>query len=313
MIFREAPWVQQSQPPWSFPGMTLNAFAFRATLASLETWCEQTLNDASDSSFVPALPIVYLCVAQYPKMVVQKHPSYGYSTQNEYFFMLPVIRVVEDILPIELGWAYPFMGVTNATSVVSGQMVLGLPKVYGEITVQQVATAETLVADIAMLALLEHSAGTQQKIEPLIQLRATNPVAGPAAMNFPTGLLNLPGVQALASSDLLSRIEEAIAGDITGVGFGIRQLRDCETPTEAAFTDVVRMRWNASNEQDIKVWQDATIDLFDNATFPITDTLGLVGGKPQPAPWKGTRYRALAGFGTTLDLDMSASSLPSMI
>lgn len=312
MKFREAPSGQQSPPSWSFPGMTLNGFALEATLTALEDWCEQTLNQASDSNFVPALPVVYLCVAQYPKMIVDAYANLGFSVQNEYFFMFPVIRMWNGVVRAEVGWAYPFIGVDNATSVVSGQMVLGLPKVYGEFNFPATPTANAFAADVHMLALLTHTKATQQDIEPLLKVNATNAAPGPAAMDFPTGLLMHPAVQAMLPSSLSPLIAQAVdAGNmITGAGFGLRQLRDCAAPADAAFTDIVRMRWNATNEQNIQLWQNAQIDLFDNATFPISDTLGLVGGQAQPAPPGGIRYTALGGFVMTLDLSVSASSLP---
>ncbi len=74
--------------------------------------------------------------------------------------------------------------------------------------------------------------------------------------------------------------------------------------------DVVRMRWHSANEQDFRFWGDARVDIFDNDTFPISDTLGLIGGTPLVNG--GTSYQALAAWGSTFDLSMSATALPAI-
>ncbi len=103
MNFRETAWDQQSPPPWSFPGMTLRGFALTASMAALEDWCRRMLDDASDSSFVPALPVVFLCLAHYPKMIADSLADLGFSVQNEYFFMFPVIRRFTSSFPWNWG------------------------------------------------------------------------------------------------------------------------------------------------------------------------------------------------------------------
>jgi hypothetical protein len=308
MKFRETAWDQQSPPPWSFPGVELRGFALNASMAALEQWCRRMLDDASDSSFVPALPVVFLCLAHYPKMVAEKHANLGYSMQNEYFFMFPVIRRFGVIFPLELGWAYPFMGVDSGTSAISGQMVVGLPKTVGEIDLTEAADG-SFSASVEMPALLTHAPTTLQKTRPLIYVNATEMDADTAGMpgGFPGHMLHLPGIAALLEQEadaLLDAVPE-----VASAGFALRQLRDCEAPTQAAFMEVVRMRWRSGNEQDFRLWRGARVDIIDNATFPISTTLGLVGGTPLPAG--GTTYTPLAAWGSTFDLSMTATSLPA--
>lgn len=312
MIFRETPSDQQSPPPWSFPGMTLRGFALTASMAALEDWCRLMLDDASDSSFVPALPVVFLCLAHYPKMIADTRADLGFCVQNEYFFMFPVIRRFGIIFPLELGWAYPFMGVDSATSAISGQMVVGLPKTLGEIELTEDSDG-SFAAAVQMPALLTHKATTQQGIHPLLEVNATDPNPNVSGLpgGFPGGMLRLPGLAALLTAEVQALLDVPLAAidSVATAGFALRQLRDCAAPTQVAFMDIVRMRWQSANVQDMRLWSDAWVDIFDNATFPIGDTLGLVGGVPLSAG--GTRYRPLAAWGSTFDLSMSATALPA--
>lgn len=313
MKFRETPWGQQSPPPWSFPGMTLRGFALPASMAALEDWCQRMLDDASDSSFVPALPVAILCIAHYPKMVADAHANLGFSMQDEYFFMFPVIRQFGSIFPLELGWVYPFMGVDTGTSAISGQMVVGLPKTLGDIELTD-ASDGSFAASVQMPALLTHAPTTQQKSRMLLDVAASDVDPAPPAIpgGFPGGLLHLPGIDVLVTAEVEAFLDVPFAalGSVASVGFALRQLRDCAAPSEAAFADVVRMRWRSANEQDVRLWRDARVDIFDNATFPISDTLGLVGGVPLVNG--GRRYVPLAAWGSTFDLSMSAAALPAM-
>ena len=313
MKFRETPWGQQSPPPWSFPGMTLRGFTLPASMSALEDWCRNILDDASDSSFVPALPVVFLCLAHYPRMVADAHANLGFSVQDEYFFMFPVIRQFGGVFPLELGWAYPFMGVDTGTSAISGQMVVGLPKTLGDITLTD-ASDGSFAASVHMPALLTHAPATQQKTRALLDVAASDidPDSSSVPGGFPAGLLRLPGIETLFTAEVeaLLDVPFAAAGSVASVGFALRQLRDCGAPAEAAFTDVVRMRWRSANEKDIRLWNDARVDIYDNATFPISSTLGLVDGVPLVNG--GTRYVPLAAWGSTFDLSMSAAALPAM-
>lgn len=313
MMFRETPWGQQAPPPWSFPGMTLRGFALTASMAALEDWCRHMLDEASDSSFVPALPVVFLCLAHYPKMVADTKANLGFSVQDEYFLMFPVIRRFGVIFPLELGWAYPFMGVDSGTSAISGQMVVGLPKTMGEIELKDAADGN-FAAAVHMPALLTHKATTQKKIHRLLDVSATDidPNAPGMPGGFPGSMLTLPGIAALLAEEAqaLLDVPPAAVPGLASTGFALRQLRDCAAPVQAAFTDVVRMRWHSANEQDIRFWRDARVDIFDNATFPISDTLGLVGGTPLVNG--GTSYQPLAAWGSTFDLSMSATALPAL-
>lgn len=313
MMFRETAWGQQSPPPWSFPGMTLRGFALTASMAALEDWCRHMLDDASDSSFVPALPVVFLCLAHYPKMVADTEANLGFCVQDEYFLMFPVIRRFGVIFPLELGWAYPFMGVDSGTSAISGQMVVGLPKTVGEIELTE-ATDGSFAASVHMPALLTHKATTQQQTHRLLDVSATNidPNAPGTPGGFPGSMLALPGMAALLAEEAQALLDVPLAAvpSLASTGFALRQLRDCAAPVQAAFTDVVRMRWHSANEQDIRLWRDARVDIFDNATFPISDTLGLVGGTPLVNG--GTSYQPLAAWGSTFDLSMSATALPAV-
>jgi hypothetical protein len=307
MKFRETPWGQQSPPPWSFPGTIMRGFALRASFGVLDDWCKGMLDGVSDSSFVPALPVVFLYVAHYPKMIADAWADRGFSVQNEYFFMFPVIRNLGGVVPIEFGWTIPVIGVDNGTSAISGQMVVGLQKTLGRVDSTEAAGGDYSAA-VSMAALLTHTPSSQQGLYPVLKARATDPdpAAADLTIGFPSGVLQIPAIDALIPPDIRDLLELplATAGEFAGASFALRQVRDCGAPTEAALSDIVRMRYKSTNERDFRLWKSAEIDLFDNATFPIGDTLGLTGGMPLSTG--GTRYTPFAAWGVTADLSMTA-------
>lgn len=310
MLFRETPWGQQSPPPWSFPGTMLRGFALPASFGALQTWCEQMLDGVSDSIFVPAFPVVFVYVAHYPKMVADAWQDLGFSVQNEYFFMFPVIRSFGGIFPLELGWTFPFMGVDNGTSAISGEMVVGLPKTLGRIYTEDKPNGD-YSANVSMLALETHSKTSQQAIHRLFEARADDPDLASSIVprGFPGGGLQISAIDALIPAEVRDLIGLPLAtiSEIAGGCFALRQVRDCGAPTEASLIDIVRMRFLSENEREFRLWNNAEIDVFDNATFPITDTLGLTGGVPLATG--GTRYTPFAAWGVTLDLAMSATTI----
>jgi hypothetical protein len=123
-------------------------------------------------------------------------------------------------------------------------------------------------------------------------------------------MLGLPGIAALLAEEAQALLDVPLAAvpSLASTGFALRQLRDCADPEQAAFMDVVRMRWHSANEQDVRLWSNAQVDIFDNATFPISTTLGLIGGNPLANG--GTSYQPLVAWGSTFDLSMSATVLP---
>ncbi|UVO51741.1 acetoacetate decarboxylase family protein [Sphingomonas sp. SUN019] len=310
MLFRETPWGQQSPPPWSFPGTMLRGFALPASFDKLAGWCEAMLDGVGDSTFFPAFPVVFVYVAHYPKMVADAWQDLGFSVQNEYFFMFPVIRSFGGLFPLELGWTFPFMGVDNGTSAISGEMVVGLPKTLGRIYTDDTANGDYSAA-VSMLALETHSKTSQQDVHRLFAVRADTPdlATSAATHGFPSGGLQVPVIDALVPPAVRDLMELPLASvdELAGGCFALRQVRDCGAPTEARLIDIVRMRFQSSNERDFRVWRNAEIDVFDNATFPITDTLGLTGGVPQSTG--GIRYTPMAAWGVTLDLSMSAATI----
>ncbi|MDF2496088.1 MAG: hypothetical protein K0S66_3022 [Sphingomonas sp.] len=308
--FRELPWGQQSPPPWGMPGATLRGFALRASMPTLQTWCDDTLNGVSSDSFVPAFPVVFLYLVHYPKLVASGHEELGFSTQNEFFLMMPVLRLFAPFVPLELGWAFPFIGVDNGTSAISGQMVVGLAKTLGEIDINEAGDG-SYAANVSMLALTTFSPDTQQMVQPLLAIAANDPDPSATAIagGFPGSVLHIAEIKQELSSEAIDLTDLPLtpASALASGCFALRQIRDCGAPAEAALADIVRMHWRSENERDFRFWGDVAVDVFDNATFPITDALGLIGGVPLPIG--GLRYSPIASWGVTADLCLSARVL----
>lgn len=304
MPFRETPWGQQSPPPWFFPGTVLRGFALPASLERLDEWCRTMLNGVTDDVFTPAAPAAFLYVVHYPRMVVEGYEELGFSVQNEYFLMFPVVRLLEGLVPIELGWTFPFMGVDNGMSAISGQTVVGLPKTLGTIAVTGTPNGD-FSADVDMLALPAFGGSSELGLRRLVEVRARDRVFGAAEAvgSFPGGALLTPAITALMPPQFL-HLTDLAGMDLTGGCFALRQIRDPGTRGRASLTDLVRMRWRSDNERDVALWGAAEVDLFPNATFPLIDALGLTGGVPLPGG--GHRFASLVSWEMTLDLHMSA-------
>ncbi|MFN3346801.1 MAG: hypothetical protein ACK42E_03200, partial [Candidatus Bipolaricaulaceae bacterium] len=138
-VFVESTDCQEGRPPFFFPGVRIWSFLLEADPGSLEDWCDRFLNVSPQFRFRPVTNHVCLGFNDYPKMVSEAPgmEGLGFITQHEYYLMLPVVRKDLDasnfFLPHELTWAFPFIGVDNASSASTGREVLGFQKTVGRI------------------------------------------------------------------------------------------------------------------------------------------------------------------------------------
>lgn len=127
--------VLTSVPPFQFTGMTSRVFPLLADQWRLKLFVDQFLNvmPREIGYFEPAAGMVLLQALNYGKMSVET-ANLGWVAQNEVFFAVPLrwYRMV-DGKPQFQNWALvtPFIYVDSATSLVTGRMVFGWPKVRG--------------------------------------------------------------------------------------------------------------------------------------------------------------------------------------
>jgi hypothetical protein len=148
---------QQIPPPYHFPNVTAHAFLIDVDMGAVQEYCDTYFNlgDAEERGFVyrpcAAAPYALLMVVEYPMMINSNRTvlgygetpfsERGYASQNEVFLAVPVIRhglTLQDLLTrAALEWFLPFVVVDNSTSAFSGREILGLEKLWGEITLGQ--------------------------------------------------------------------------------------------------------------------------------------------------------------------------------
>jgi hypothetical protein len=304
MPFIESAGTQQGLPPFSFPGLSITSFVLPADIVRLQGYCDLCLNIDPQHHFRPLGSNVCLSINQYPRMD-SEYPGrseLGYTSQNEYYFMFPAVRYVRVrgnfLLPREITWVFPFIGVDNSTSAFIGREMLGFQKLLGAISAETAADGRFL-ASVAMPAFKSFSRNTPEAELPLIGIRTGPPLSltGTQAHSFPW---NLVGVA--AEAELLDDLALALFDLIDPGGFSVtnlKQVRDGPNPEEAAYQALVRCEWQQTNSTAPTVYDGAEIDVFDNATIQIVETLGLSQGK-------GARLEPLEATGLTTDMTFGA-------
>lgn len=304
MNFVESTDCPQSPPPFFFPGVTLRICQLTTSLAHLQDWCDKFLNIGTRHHFRAVAPFAFLCVNHYPKMILADFRGLGFATQNEYFFMFPVLRhdaLGTFLLPTELTWAIPFIGVDNPNSALAGQLVLGFPKLSGRLDLAT-ATTGAFSARIAMPGMATLAPTSQETLLPIIDLETGPPILdqGTAPLPFPWGLV-ATGID-LVDDALLLLLEAIDPGLFSATN--LKQVRDGADPTAAAYQALVRAEWRQANTSDTIVFDGARVTVFDNAVVRIAATLGLadpvtVTGADGRV---GARFEATRAFGLTTDL-----------
>ncbi len=120
-------------PPFSFPGVTARVFPLRASMDILHSFCKGYLNVAPPEicRFQPYLPYVFLVVLDYGRGAIET-ANLGWVSQHEIFFAVPLerwhrykTRMIFDEWLLNT----PFIFVDSATSLNTGRVVYGWPKV----------------------------------------------------------------------------------------------------------------------------------------------------------------------------------------
>lgn len=303
MTFVESLDSPQSPPPFFFPDVELRIFELRATLSNLQDWCDKFLNIGTRYRFQALAPLTFLCINHYPKMILTDFEDLGFATQNEYFFMFPVVRYTAFgtiFLPTQLTWAIPFIGVDNGNSALAGQLVLGFPKLVGTL---DLATASTgaFTAKVAMPGLAALSKTSEQKLLPIIAVETGVPVIDPSRAPpppFPWGLL-ATGVDILDEAIML--LLEALDPGLFSAT-NLKQIRDAQDPSQAAYQGLVCAEWRQANTSSPVLYDEASVTIFDNAVITIAATLGLADPITVAGTAAGARFQATRAFGLTTDL-----------
>ena len=321
MTFVESTDCQQSPQPYVFEAVSVTGCTLAATDSNLQAWCDRFLNIGDSHQFRPLMPFVWACVSHYPKMFIEGQEDLGYTSQNEFFFMFPVIRysnIWGVWFPTELSWAFPYIGVTNGTSAISGQAVLGFPKMLGTITMET-GSDGIFTAAVAMPGFVRRDRNTEQEILPVVAIRTGAPASpaspvvaagptitdAPATHPFPWSLVSTGLLTSTFEDEIIDLLEEIDPGLFSVTN--LKQIRDAEHSTQACYQSLVRAEWRLADSA-MTLFDGAEVDVFDNTSVAIAADLGLVGGTPvtsaplggKPAP--GLRVQAIAAFSMHTDM-----------
>ncbi|MEJ2273021.1 MAG: hypothetical protein P8Y01_00350 [Woeseiaceae bacterium] len=133
----------QAQPRVSFTGVTARVLPLKASLNTLQDFCDNYLNFPDDRRdmkasqrdyFKPAVPYVYFQMINYGKMATESE-NLGWIAQNEILFSIPLewYRVDAKNNLVFHDWALicPFIFVDNDMSLTTGREAYGWSKVRG--------------------------------------------------------------------------------------------------------------------------------------------------------------------------------------
>lgn len=273
------PGAQEAPPPYFFPEVSLLSCVLMADPLRLAEFCDKYLAVDRRRVFTPVGPYVVLGINQYPRMVSEHDGSKGegFTSQNEYFLMFPAMRsdnLNGFMVPREVTWVFPFIGVDNPGSAFTGREMLGFPKTVGAIAVDA-DTQGQVVATVSMPGFKTNSPSTPQELLPLITIRTGPPlqVTIPTVHNFPwdvlTNGLPIDGFEDTAAS-LMDDVDPG-SYSVTN----LKQFCDPTNPTEAVFQALVRAVWRQENTGPATFYDGVEVEVVDNAVVQIAAELGL--------------------------------------
>lgn len=297
--FINSPDMQQGPPPFFFDDVEIRSFYLAADSRKLAAWCDQFLNVSDRFRFRPLLPLVVLGINAYPRMrtLDPEFADLGYTCQNEYYLMFPVLvleRIMGVWLPVSMSWAYPYIGVDNASSAFTGQEVLGFRKMLGAISFDTDARGR-FRSQVTMPGFTALGRGEKQTMLPVLSVRTGPPISADDAPDGNAGTtphashwgpLRLPHIESQIEAAAIHLLEMLDPGLFTVVN--LKQFRDGSRPDRAIYQSLVRCAFRQSNTGPMTVYDGAAIRILDNATIAAAANLGI-GARPVPLAVTGFR------------------------
>lgn len=290
--------MQQGLPPFFFQDMGIRTFLLTADLRKLKAWCDLVLNVSPDNRFLPIAPIAILGLNDYPRMVTL-NPIFagkvGYTQQKEYYLIFPVLHLKRSWnlwVPHDITWAYPYIGVNNATSAFTGREVLGFSKTLGSISYADDAQGR-FRGSVTMPGFAALGPNVPESMLKLADVQTDTPLINPPdpTTGFPWSLLKasmdkglIGGVanQFMELSDLVENMVLSLFQTMDPSLFSVinlKQFRHPATPTLAAYQSLDTCRFRQIGMSPVKIYSGAQVTLWDNPTTSPVAVLGL-GGSP---------------------------------
>ena len=325
------PYVQSSAslqvpPPYHFPGVTVNAFVWEASMARVQAYCDTFFNlgSAEERGFtyraVPQWPYATLLFLDYPVMVSSNphqdtgdtpYCDRGIISQTEVFVALPVMRVgagpAKLVTHSELEWALPFIAVGNPMSAVCGREMLGLGKLLAEITTGEGKFPYGFQGIVKLPGWSEQRTGVRQQVLPLLTVqtgpllptfRGSDPIESIATLlqsrEAGWAMSNMASVANLVDTASIGLLPTSLRT------VGLKQYRDALDPERAVYQALVTCRSHYSNVREFCLYDEDDVDIEFNDVGSFHDILSVfleIGETPTGAmitakPVGGYRFMA---------------------
>ncbi|HEY1880312.1 MAG TPA: hypothetical protein VGG68_10295 [Caulobacteraceae bacterium] len=328
---------QQTPPPYHFPGVTAHAFVIDIQMAAVQTYCDTYFNlgDERERGFVyrpfSVWPYALLMVVQYPLMINTNRTELGldeipfadrgYSSQNEVFLAVPLVRhgVTPQnlLLNAAIEWALPFIVVDNSTSAFSGREILGLEKLWGRIDLGSGQFPNGFSASVEIPGWSSLDPKAMQRMRRVLHITTGSPLPGVGHKSSVTSawtMLESPIVlksfQGLADAfdSLVTMSNGVIPTPMRLVA--LKQFRDAADPHRAIYQALVGARskyydianLTLYNEQDVAITLDTSGSFAEIAKIFLPNTPGPATADPKVS------IAAHAAFGFTANLDFDEMS-----
>ena len=293
-------------PPYDFPGVTIMSFRLPATLANLQSLCDQVLNIGSlekrGFEYRAFLDFVDMEIVTYPRMMFAQPPfsNWGYASQQEIYFRFYVWKFLAaggvmfpDPIP-EL--FFPFIFVDNSWSMMSGRGVIGFPKVLAQFDPTPVLNANPLKITASALVLKTFSPTTKLDWQPIVEIKPSTSTAAPKAA--PGGKWPWIELGAKLEDSVLDHLLQLLLAAIPSAFSTVQLKQSREKPNEACYQAVVATPFTPANIGLPNALPPVTITVNPYASLDIPGSLGFPAGVP---------LRPSLQFSVSLDMSMSSA------
>lgn len=293
-------------PPYHFPGVTVNAFVWRAPMAPIRKYCDTFLNlgTAQERGFTykpaPMWPYATLLFLDYPVMISSNpapqdigevaYGDRGIISQTEVFVAIPVIRYgvggTELITRTELEWILPFIAVGNPMSAVCGREMLGLGKLLADITTEPGIYPDSFHGEIKIPGWRSVNPGSWQENLTFIDVK-TGPTLPTFRTSGPTRTLAtlMQSREASWLMDGLASLSNLV--DTASLGMfptsmrtiGLKQYRDAQQLDQAIYQALVACRANYTNIRAFRFYDERDVAITVHAEGSFAAIVDLIVGE----------------------------------
>jgi len=312
-----APFDPQLPAPYRFDNVGSRLFPLLADRNRLQLVCDHFLNNIAIANNLPfrinpIQSLVLMEILSYPKMYSAGpgHDQFGYSTQNEFLFAIPVAYWNYSAIPFPtaVGLFIPFLCVDNDWSLIAGRVIAGFPKVYGNFDLPK-QFSSIYPSKIEARILDPFDPNTESKLDTVLEISARNqqrativpPISSLDDLEprqiWPYGPLDtLYGENAVRHglmpvSDEIYQLLLESAGAQTS-NYSLKQFRNGEDPGKADYQSIVESRMTLSNFSQSGVYTNTEIKLHNYASLNIAESLGLEMNGGTLDPLVQLRFRA---------------------